>query len=88
MAATEFSEVQSKLFRYIGSKAKGAMGAKAITNLANLNLAEPIPPIRVMKKIQIDGVDTDDDSTVPVMIDKLFKFEMEKFMIYRASQLG
>ena len=34
-----------------------------------------------MKKVQVDGVDTDEDSIVPVMIDDLFKFKTEKFMI-------
>ena len=81
MAAAEFSEVQSKLSRYVGSKVKGAMGAKVIMNLTNPNLTEPIPPIRVMKKVQLDGVDTDEDSTVPVMNDILFNFEMGKDMI-------
>ena len=42
MAAAEFSQVQSKLSRYVGSKAKGAMGAKEIMSLKNPNLAEPI----------------------------------------------
>ena len=45
MAAAEFSQVQLKLSRYVGSKAKGAMGAKAIMSLKNPNLAEPIQPI-------------------------------------------
>ena len=81
MAGAKFSKVQSKLSRYVGSKANGAMGAKVIMSLKNPNLVEPIPPIRVMKKVQIEGVDTEEDSTVPVMIDDLFKFEMEKFMI-------
>ena len=58
MAAAEFSQVQSKLSRYVGSKAKVAMGANAIMSLKNPNLAEPIRPIRVMKKKQSDGVDT------------------------------
>ena len=71
MAAAEFSKVQSKLSRHVGSKAKGAMGAKAIMNLANPNLAEPIYLIRVMKKKKVDGVDANEDSTVPVMIDDL-----------------
>ena len=44
-------------------------------------MVEPIPPIRVMKKVQFEGVDTKEDSTVPVMIDDLFKFEMEKHLI-------
>ena len=57
------------------------MGAKAILNLRNPNLAEPIAPIRVMKKVQLDGVDTNEDSTVPVMSDIRFNFEMEKYMI-------
>ena len=45
MGAAEFSQVQSKLSRYVGSKAKGAMGAKAIMSLRNPNVAEPIEPI-------------------------------------------
>ena len=57
------------------------MGAKAIMSLKHLNLLELIPSIRVMKKVQFEGVDTKEDSTLPVMIDDLFKFEMEKFMI-------
>ena len=69
MAAAEFSEVQSKLSRYVGSKAKGGMGRKAIMSLKNPNLAEPIPPIRVMKKVQSEGVDTEEDSNMPVMSD-------------------
>ena len=58
MAAVEFLPVQSKLSRYMGSKSKGAMGAKAIMSLKNPNLAEPIRPIRVMKKVISDGVET------------------------------
>ena len=69
MAAAEFLQIQSKLSRYVGSKAKGAMGAKAIMGLKNQNLAEPIRPIRVMNKVQSDSVDTKEDSTVPVMSD-------------------
>ena len=65
MAAAEFSQVQSKLSRYVGSKAKGAMGAKAIMSLKNPNLAEPIEPIRVMKKVISDGVETKEVSNVP-----------------------
>ena len=49
IAAAEFFEVQSKLSRYIGSNAKGAMDEKAIMNLRNLNLVEPTQPIRIMK---------------------------------------
>ena len=81
MAAAEFSEVQSKFSRYMGSRPKGAMGAKAIMKLANPILAQPIEPIRVMKKVQVDGVDTDKDSTVPVLSDKMYEFKTEKFMI-------
>ena len=81
MAAAEFSKVQSKLSRYVGSNAKGAMGAKATMNLKNPNLAEPIYPICVMKKNQVDGVETEEVSTVPVVIDTLYEFKMEKYMI-------
>ena len=81
MAAAEFLQVQSKRSRYVGSKAKGAMGAKAIVSLNNPNLAEPIRPIRVMKKVISEGVETEEDSDVPVMSDIFFNFEMEKYMI-------
>ena len=81
MAAAEFSQVQSKFSRYMGSKAKRAMGAKAIMSLRNPNLAEPFEPIRVMKKVILDGVETEEDSNVPVMSDILFNFEIEKYMI-------
>ena len=74
MAAAEFSKVQSKLSRYVGSKARGVMRAKAIMNLKNPNLAELIYPICVMKKVQVDGVDIEENSTVLVMIDGLYKF--------------
>ena len=47
MAAAEFSKVQSRLSRYMGSKAKGGMGAKAIMSLKNPNLAEPIRPYQI-----------------------------------------
>ena len=57
------------------------MGAKAIMSLKNPNLAEPIRPIRVMKKVKSDGVETEEDSDVPVMSDIFFNFEMEKYMI-------
>ena len=43
--------------------------------------AQPIEPIRVMKKVQIDGVDTYEDSTVPVLSDKMYEFDMDKFKI-------
>ena len=46
MAAAEFSEVESKLSRYVGGKAKGAMGGNAIMNLRNPNLAEPVHYLR------------------------------------------
>ena len=72
MAAAKFSKVQSKLSRYMGSRPKGVMGAKAIMKLANPISAQPVEPIRVMKKVEIDGVDTDEDSTVPVLSDKMF----------------
>ena len=65
----------------MGSRPKGAMVTKAIMKIANPILAQPIEPIRVMKKVQIDGVDTNEDSTVPVVNDLLFNFEMEKYMI-------
>ena len=81
MAAAEFSQVQSKLSRYVGSKVKGAMGAKAIMSLTNPHLAEPFEPIRVMRKVISDGVETEEDSNVPVMSDIFFNFEMEKYMI-------
>ena len=47
MAVAEFSEVQSKLSRYMGSRPKGAMGAKAIMKLANPISAQPMEPICV-----------------------------------------
>ena len=56
------------------------MRAKAIMNLSNPNLAEPIYPIRVMKTKEVDGGDTKEDSTITVMIDDLYKFKMEKCM--------
>ena len=81
MAAADFSQVQSKLSRYVGSKAKGVMGTKAIMSLKNPNLAEPIEPIRVMKKVISDGVETKEDSNVPVMSDISFNIESEKYPI-------
>ena len=57
------------------------MGAKAIMSLKNPNLAEPFEPIRVMKKVISDGVETEEDFNVPVMSDIFFNFEMEKYMI-------
>ena len=72
MTAAIFSEVQLKLSRYMESRPIGAMGAKAIMKLANPTSAPPIEPICVMKKVQLDGVDTDEDSTVPVLSDRMF----------------
>ena len=37
------------------------MGAKAIMSLKNPYVAEPIEPIRVMKKVISDGVETKED---------------------------
>ena len=81
MAAGEFSQVQSKLSRYVGSKAKGAIGAKAIMSLRNSNVAEPIEPIRVMKKVISDGLETEEDSSVPVKSVISIKIESEKYLI-------
>ena len=65
----------------MGSRPKGAMRVKAIMKLVNPILAQPVEPICVMKKVQIDGVDTNEDSTVPVLSDKMYEFDMDKFMI-------
>ena len=80
MAAVKFSETQSKLSRYVGSKPKGAMGAKAIMNLEHLNLAELEEPMCVMIRVQIDNKDTKEGFSVPVLSDVLFNFAMEKYM--------
>ena len=71
MAAAEFSETRSKLSRYVGSKVKGAAGARAVTNLEHLDLKEPAEPIRVMKTVtaMVDGKYVVTKTNEPVLSD-------------------
>ena len=44
-------------------------------------LVEPKAPIFFLEKVQVDDKNTSENSTVLVMIEDLYKFEMEKYMI-------
>ena len=83
MATADFSETQSKISRYVGSKAKGVVGARAIMNLEHPNIMEPEEPFCVTKKkiAQQDGKDSKVDSSDPVLSDALYAFVYKTYMV-------
>ena len=69
IAAAEFGIVRRKLARHIGSKVKGAMGSKAMEEMAHPKIVKPVKPIR---EYRMENSTPPNKTDVPVLDDKIY----------------
>ena len=87
MVAVEFSKTQSKSSRYVCSKIKGVVDARAVTNLDHPDLKESVVPMCVMKTKteEVDGKEVVTKFDVPMISAQIYGGMYEKYMIqYKA----